>query len=87
MANKRGAAERLAADLVGRPYVTGPMVAKTYNLTGQGAANAIRTLVGLDILRPSPMRISRGAQLYEAPDVLRALTAVYVQLEPATTPT
>lgn len=72
-AHKRGAAERLAADLVGGPYVTGPGVAKSYGLTSQGATNAIRTLVGLGILKPTQMRVARGAQLYEAPEVLRAL--------------
>jgi Fic family protein len=76
-ARKRGVAERLAADLVGRPYVTGPAVAKSYGLTGQGAANAIRTLVDLGILAPSPLRISRGTQLYEAPDVLNVLSESY----------
>jgi Fic family protein len=72
-ARKRGTAERLAADLVGRPYVTAPIVAKLYGLSGQGAINAVRTLVELDILRPS-IRLSRGTQMYEAPDVVRALT-------------
>jgi len=72
-ARKRGSAERLAADLVGQPYVSRPMVAKRYGLTGQGAANAIRTLVGLEILKPSRLRMSHGAQVFEAPAVLRAL--------------
>jgi Fic family protein len=72
-ARKRGAAERLAADLVGGPYVTSPGVARTYGLTNQGAANSIRTLVELGILAPTPLRASRGAQVYVAPDVLRAL--------------
>jgi hypothetical protein len=73
-ARKRGAAERLAADLVGGPYVTGPGVAANYGLTGQGAVNAIRTLVDLEILKPSQLRMSRRTQLYEAPDVLSALS-------------
>jgi Fic family protein len=72
-AGKRGAAERLAADLVGSPFVTGPWVAQRYELSGQGATNAIRTLVDLGVLRPSSMRLSRGAQAYEAPDVLKVL--------------
>lgn len=72
-ARKRGAAERLAADLVGNPYVTARLVAIEYDLSGQGATNAIRTLVDLGILEPS-IRLSRGAQMYVAPDVLRALT-------------
>jgi Fic family protein len=72
-AGKRGAAERLAADLVGGPYVTGAIVATMYELSGQGAMNAIKALVDLEILRPSPLRVSRGA-LYEAPEVVRALS-------------
>jgi Fic family protein len=78
-AGKRGTAERLAADLVGGPYITGPAVAKSYGLTGQGAANAIRTLVELKILEPSPLHVSRGTQLYGAPDVLSALSEPYIQ--------
>jgi Fic family protein len=77
-ARKRGAAERLAADLVGQPYVSRPMVARRYELTGQGAANAIRTLVELDILEPSHLRMSHGAQVFQAPAVLRAIGALGV---------
>ena len=73
-AGKRGSAERLAADLVGDPYVTGPAVAKSYGLSGQGATNAIRTLVELKILEPSPLRLARATQLYVAPEVLRVLS-------------
>jgi Fic family protein len=73
-ARKRGAAERLAADLVGQPYVTAPLVAKRYGLSGQGATNAIRTLVDLGIVRPS-YRVSRGTQMYEAPEVVRAISS------------
>jgi Fic family protein len=73
-ARKRGAAERLAADLVGQPYVTAPSVAKRYNLSGQGATNAIRTLVDLGIVRPS-FRVSRGTQMYEAPEVVRTISS------------
>jgi Fic family protein len=72
-AGKRGAAERLAADLVGGPYVTGSMVAQRYGLSGQGAMNAIRTLLDLKILAPAPFRAARGAQMYGSDDVLRAL--------------
>lgn len=73
-ARKRGAAERLAADLVGQPYVTAPLVAKRYGLSGQGATNAIRTLVDLGIVRPS-YRVSRGTQMYEAPEVVRTISS------------
>jgi Fic family protein len=71
-ARKRGAAEQLAADLVGGPYLTGPAVADRYKLSGQGAMNAIRTLVDLAILEPAA-RSSRGTQTYVAPDVVRVL--------------
>ncbi len=72
-ARKRGAAERLAADLVGAPFVTASIVAARYDLSGQGATNAIKTLVDLGILR-SAFRLSRGARMYEAPDVMAVLT-------------
>ncbi len=72
-AGKRGTAERLAADLVGRPLLTAPDVAKEYGLSLQGALNAIRTLVELGILEPSPISIRR-AQLYQAREVLALLT-------------
>jgi Fic family protein len=73
-ARKRGSAERLAGDLVGGPYVTVPMIAKRFGLSGQGAANAIRTLVELEILQPSSLRLSRGTQVYVSPEVMRALS-------------
>jgi Fic family protein len=76
LARKRGAAERLAADLVGQPYVSRAMVARRYDLTGQGAANAIRTLVELEILEPSRLRMSHGAQVFQAPAVLKAIGAL-----------
>lgn len=72
-AGRRGASERLAGDLVGRPFVTAPQVAHTYGLSLQGAINAIRTLIELGILAPAPLRRS-GAQLYLARAVLTALT-------------
>lgn len=73
-ARKRGTAERLAADLVGMPFLAVSDVARQYDLTAQGATNIIKTLVGLEILQPATtVRGARGAQLYAAPDVLRAL--------------
>jgi Fic family protein len=72
-AGKRGAAERLAGDLVGLPYLTVPMVARSYRLSGQGATKAIRSLVELGILEPAPYRGLRGAQMYVAPGVLSVL--------------
>jgi Fic family protein len=73
-AGKRGAAERLAADLVGDPYVTSSLVARQYTLSGPGAIKVIRTLVELDILAPVPFRAPRGAQMYGCDEVLRALS-------------
>ena len=73
-ARKRGAAERIAADLIGDPFVTGPDVARRYDLSLQGALNAIRTLISLGILEPAPERLTRhGAQLYRSPAVLDVL--------------
>jgi Fic family protein len=73
-AGKRGVAERLAADLVGLPYVSRADVRHRYSLSGQGAINAINTLVQLGILEPAAFRNSRGGQVYVANDVLRILS-------------
>lgn len=70
-ANKRGSAERLAADLVGHPYVDRPWVAYRLGLSGQGAQNAINTLVDLDILEPAGWtRPSSNARVYMAAEVV-----------------
>lgn len=74
-ANKRGSAEQLAADLVGRPYVDRPWVAKRLGLSGQGAQNAINTLLSLGILKPAPVRLARNARLYVAPEVVRIISS------------
>lgn len=73
-AGKRGVAERLAADLVGVPYVSRADVRDRYSLSGQGASNAINTLVELDILEPVAFRFSRGGQLYVARHVMSILS-------------
>lgn len=73
-AGKRGAAERLAADLVGYPYVSRSTVVNRYGLSGQGAVNAINTLVKLGVLESSPLTDSRGGRFYAAPAVLRAVS-------------
>lgn len=73
-AGKRGSAERLAADLVGQPFITAPGTAKRYGLSGQGATNAIRTLIDLEILEVSSLLTSRGAQVYVASAVLEVLS-------------
>jgi Fic family protein len=69
-AGKRGLSERLAADLVGRPYLTPPEVAAGYQVSKQGAHNAIKTLVDLGILREAGYRASSNARLYVAPEVV-----------------
>jgi Fic family protein len=74
-AGKRGASERLAADLVGHPYVTRSGVAALYGLSGQGAFNAISTLLELDILEESTLQTRRGAQMYVAPKVVEVVSS------------
>ena len=73
-AGKRGVAEQLAADLVGLPYVTRADVAARYNLSHQGAINAIKTLAELKILRPA-FTSHRGAQVWGAGDVVVVVSA------------
>lgn len=75
-AGKRGVAERLAGDLIGLPFVHRSAVALRYELSGQGAVNAMRALVDLDILEP--VRVfnpPRGAQVYRAPAVIEVLSS------------
>jgi Fic family protein len=73
-AGKRGVAERLAADLVGRPYLTQKEVSQQYALSKQGASNAIKTLVDLGILKQSGMRAFGNARVYAAPDVIEIVS-------------
>lgn len=73
-AGRRGSAEQVAADLVGRPFVTAPGVAREYGLSGQGATNVVRTLADLRILELTPIRARGRAQVYRAPAVLRVLS-------------
>jgi len=68
-AGKRGVAERLAADLVGLPFLTRADVSRRYSLSGQGAINAIKTLVTLGILEEAGFS-NRGGRVYVAPDVV-----------------
>jgi Fic family protein len=69
-AGKRGVAERLAADLVGRPYLTQREVSEEYRLSKQGASNAIKTLLELGVLERSGMRAFGSARVYVAPKVV-----------------
>lgn len=73
-AGKRGVSERLAADLVGVPYVSRTIVANRYDVSGQAAANAIAVLVSLGILSPA-FRGRRGGQVFVASDVVRLLAS------------
>lgn len=74
-AGKRGVAERLAADLVGRPYLTQREVSQAYRLSKQGASNAIKTLVELGILHFSGTRAAGTARVYVAPEVVEAASS------------
>jgi Fic family protein len=74
-AGKRGVAERLAADLVGRPYLTQREVSQAYQLSKQGASNAIKTLVELEILRFSGTRAAGTARVYVAPAVVEVASS------------
>lgn len=73
-ARKRGVAEQLAADLVGHPFVTRQEVAERYELSGQGAFNAISTLLSLGILTESGLN-ARGGRIYMAPAVVQIISA------------
>lgn len=74
-AGKRGVAERLAADLVGRPFVSRPDVARRYGITGQGASNALRTLHDLGLIEPAFQASSHRGQVYRSPAVLEVLSS------------
>jgi Fic family protein len=74
-AGKRGAAERLAADLVGDPYLTGRDIAARYDLSRQGALSAIRTLVELGVLEDTGGVNFRNARVYRAPEVVRIVSS------------
>ncbi|HWM54889.1 MAG TPA: Fic/DOC family N-terminal domain-containing protein [Solirubrobacterales bacterium] len=74
-AGKRGVAERFAADLVGRPYLTQREVSQRYGLSKQGASNAIRTLLDLGILELSGMHALGNARVYAAPAVIEIVSS------------
>jgi Fic family protein len=73
-AGKRGVAERLAADLVGRPYFTQKEVSRQYELSKQGASNAIKTLLDLEIIEQSGRRAFGNARVYAAPAVVEIVS-------------
>lgn len=74
-AGKRGVSERLAADLVGRPYITQREVAQEYSLSKQGASNAIKTLLDMGILERAGMRALGNARVYVAPSVVEVASS------------
>jgi Fic family protein len=74
VAGKRGVAERLAADLVGRPYVTQRDVADEYDLSKQGASNVLTTLVDLGILERSDLKPG-NTRLFVAPAVVNVVSS------------
>ena len=59
---------------MGLPYVTRADVAKRYDLSGQGAINAINVLVSLGILQDAGFSL-RGGRAYVAPEVVRVVSA------------
>jgi Fic family protein len=74
VAGRRGASERLAADLVGLPYVTRSDVAKRYDLSGQGAINAINVLIDLGILADAGFSL-RGGRAFVAREVVSVISS------------
>jgi Fic family protein len=74
-AGKRGVSEQLAADLVGGPYVARNLVSERYKLSGQGAQNAINSLVALDILEETDLKNRQGARLFVSPQVVDIISA------------
>jgi Fic family protein len=74
-AGKRGVSERLAADLVGAPYVTRADVAERHGVSGQAAISAINTLVDLGILQRAEFNSRRRGRVFFAPEVFEVMSA------------
>lgn len=74
-AGRSGAAERIAADLVGTPYLTNRAVANRYGLSRPGALFAITTLAELGILKDTGTTDSRGGHIHMAPEVVRIVSS------------
>lgn len=72
-ARRKGIVERLAGDLVGRPFLTSTDVSRDLGVTTQAARNALRALEELEILRPVGLGGPGRGQLFGAPEVLRIL--------------
>lgn len=70
---RRGAAERLAADLVGMPFVSARDVANQYDISRQAAISAIKALEKLGILQATNLRTRHGAVRYVATGVMDLL--------------
>ena len=73
-AGKRGAAERLAGDLIGLPFVSARDVSQRYGLSRQASFSVVKTLVELSILEPTTLRTRHGAVRYLAPEVMEILS-------------
>jgi Fic family protein len=74
-AGKRGLADRLAADLVGRPYITASEVSSDYAVSRQGAHKAIKALTELRILEEAGVRASSNAALFAASEVVEVVSS------------
>ncbi len=74
-AGKRGAAERLAPDLVGMPYLTARDVAARHELSRQGANLTINSLVELGILSDTGATDAHNARIYVAPEVVQIVAS------------
>ncbi|MFY9265621.1 MAG: Fic/DOC family N-terminal domain-containing protein [Solirubrobacterales bacterium] len=70
---KRGTAERLAADLIGTPFLTVRDVAERYDVSQPAARDAVLSLCKIGVLGTSELRAAYNAQLYVAREVLGVL--------------
>ena len=73
VSGKRGTAERLAADLIGTPFLTVRNVAERYEISQPAARQAVLSLCKIEVLGTSELRAAYNAQLYVAREVLEVL--------------
>ena len=71
-AGLRGAIRDIVDILIGRPYVTIPMLRDLTGLTYQAANNAVQKLLALEVIEQAP---SSGAKVFRAPSVVRIAAA------------
>jgi Fic family protein len=74
-AGRRGVAERLAADLVGRPYVSQREVSERYDISTPGAGKVIKSLLDLGVLELAGLRTVGGGRVFVAPAVVDVITS------------